>query len=164
MFGKDGKRLHDTRRAMARSSAFRTRPKSESFFAYTDDLTARPLPVRLRRTRSASSQADGQFDGSAYLTEQVFFESKDGTRVPMFITRRKDSKLDGPSDAALWLRRLRCLADAVLQRRGRGWLERGGIYAVANLRGGGEYGETGTTRAPEQKQTVFDDFIAAPSG
>ncbi len=103
------------------------------------------------------------FDASRYETKQVFYTSKDGTRIPMFITARKDLPLDcanatylygyggfnisltpgfSPSDAA--------------------WLELGGVHAVANLRGGGEYGKAWHDAGRMQnKQNVFDDFIAA---
>ena len=104
-----------------------------------------------------------EFDPTQYETKQVFYTSKDGTRVPMFLTHKKGLKLDGAeSDAALRLRRLQHLADAGLQRPTMAWLEMGGVYAQPNLRGGGEYGEDwhqAGTKA--KKQNVFDDFIAA---
>jgi prolyl oligopeptidase len=138
---------------------------SETFFAYTDYLTPLALyrydiardEVRLFRKPTVS------FDAAAYVTEQVFYASKDGTRVPMFVTRRKDAKLDGSNPALLYGyggfdQSMTPTYSAAVAA----WLERGGIYAVANLRGGGEYGakwhEAGTKT---QKQNVFDDFIAA---
>ena len=106
---------------------------------------------------------DIAFDPEAYITEQVFYESKDGTRIPMFITYKKDLKLDGSNPTYLFgyggfnvsLRPSFSIARLI-------WLENGGIYAQPNLRGGGEYGErwhlAGTRK---NRQNVFDDFIAA---
>jgi len=103
------------------------------------------------------------FDPSQFETEQIFYHSKDGTRVPMFITARKGVKRDGAAPALLYayggfdipLTPFFSVASLA-------WLEMGGIYAVPNLRGGGEYGkewhEAGTKA---RKQNVFDDYIAA---
>ena len=103
------------------------------------------------------------FDGARYETREVFYASKDGTRIPLFITAKKGLKLDGSS--ALWLYGYGgfnitippeyAVPPAV-------WVEMGGIYAVANLRGGGEYGEAWhLSGTKERKQNVFDDFVAA---
>jgi len=101
-------------------------------------------------------------DPDRYITEQVFAESADGTRVPMFLTRRRDLAADGQAPALLYayggfdvpLTPVFCPDWAA-------WLERGGVLAVANLRGGGEFGkawhEAGRRAA---KQNVFDDFCA----
>jgi prolyl oligopeptidase len=103
------------------------------------------------------------FDGSAYETKQVFFKSKDGTRVPIFITHKKGLVLDGTSPTLLYgyggfnisLTPSFSVSRAV-------WLEMGGVYAVANLRGGGEYGaEWHLAGTKLHKQNVFDDFIGA---
>lgn len=103
------------------------------------------------------------FNPADYVTEQVFYRSKDGTRVPMFISHRKGLKIDANTPALLYgyggfdisLTPAFSVVNLV-------WMESGGIYAQANLRGGGEYGkawhEAGTK---ERKQNVFDDFIAA---
>lgn len=103
------------------------------------------------------------FDGDAYETKQVFFQSKDGTRVPMFIVHKKGIALDGSHRTLLYgyggfqisLQPGFSISRAV-------WLERGGIAVTVNLRGGGEYGREwheGGRKA--NKQNVFDDFIAA---
>ena len=103
------------------------------------------------------------FDPDAYETRQVFYESKDGTRIPMFITHKRDLKRDGSNPTLLYayggfnisLTPGFSVSNLV-------WLERGGIYAVPNLRGGGEYGrEWHEAGMQEKKQNVFDDFIAA---
>tara|TARA_Y100000815_G_scaffold149549_1_gene135334 strand:- start:25485 stop:27641 length:2157 start_codon:yes stop_codon:yes gene_type:complete len=103
------------------------------------------------------------FNTENYVSKQVFYTSKDGTKVPMIITHRKDLVLDGTNPTILYgyggfnisLTPSFSIANAV-------WMENGGIYAVPNLRGGGEYGkkwhDAGTKM---QKQNVFDDFIAA---
>jgi prolyl oligopeptidase len=104
-----------------------------------------------------------KFDVSKYETRQVFYTSKDGTRVPMFITMRKGTKLDGNNPTLLYayggfdIATLPGFNPANLV-----WLELGGIYAVANIRGGGEYGkEWHEAGMLDRKQNVFDDFIAA---
>jgi len=104
-----------------------------------------------------------EFDPTGYVTEQVFYKSKDGTRVPMFLTCKKGITRDGNNPTYLYgyggfaipLTPSFSVPNLV-------WMEMGGVYAQANLRGGGEYGkawhEAGTKL---QKQNVFDDFIAA---
>jgi prolyl oligopeptidase len=103
------------------------------------------------------------FDGSAYETKQVFVTSKDGTKVPMFIVHRKGIAQDGTHRTLLYGYGGFNISQTPGFSVGRAvWLERGGILAVANLRGGGEYGsewhQAGTRR---RKQNTFDDFIAA---
>lgn len=103
------------------------------------------------------------FDAASYETTQVFYTSRDGTRVPMFLTHKKGLQLDGNNPVLLYgyggfdVSITPSFTVPTLV-----WLENGGVYAVANLRGGGEYGEewhrAGTL---ENKQQVFDDFIAA---
>jgi prolyl oligopeptidase len=103
------------------------------------------------------------FDASLYTTERVFATSKDGARVPLFITRRRDLKKDGGNPTMLYgyggfdiseVPRFRPEVPALL--------ERGGVWATANMRGGGEYGEAWHAAGMfEKKQNVFDDFIAA---
>ncbi len=103
------------------------------------------------------------FNAADYETKQVFFNSKDGTRIPMFITHRKGLKLDGSNPTYLYgyggfnISLLPSFSISMAT-----WMEMGGVYAMPNLRGGGEYGEdwhlAGTRLA---KQNVFDDFIAA---
>jgi prolyl oligopeptidase len=103
------------------------------------------------------------FKSEDYISTQIFYASKDGTKIPMIITHKKGVKLNGTNPTILYgyggfnasMTPSFSIANAV-------WMENGGIYAVANLRGGGEYGkkwhDAGTKM---QKQNVFDDFIAA---
>ena len=103
------------------------------------------------------------FNSNDYETKQVFFTSKDGTRVPMFIVHKKGIELNGKNPTILYgyggfnISLIPNFAAARIV-----WLENGGIYAQANLRGGGEYGEKWHSAGTKlQKQNVFDDFIAA---
>lgn len=103
------------------------------------------------------------FDGAAYETKQVFATSKDGTKVPVFIVHKKGLKLDGSHRILLTGYGGFNISITPGFSIGRAvWLERGGILAVANLRGGGEYGsEWHLAGTRLRKQNVFDDFIAA---
>ena len=102
-------------------------------------------------------------DTSSFVTDQVFFPSKDGTKVSMFIIHKRDAKLDGTNPTILYgyggfnVSMTPSFASSRVV-----WLEHGGVYAIPNLRGGGEYGEdwhkAGMMLA---KQNVFDDFIGA---
>ena len=103
------------------------------------------------------------FNSSDYESKQVFFESKDGTKVPMIITFKKGTDLNGTNPTMLYgyggfnisISPSFSITNAV-------WLEQGGIYAVPNLRGGGEYGRKWHKAGVQmKKQNVFDDFIAA---
>ena len=103
------------------------------------------------------------FDTEAYTSKQIFYTSKDGTKIPMIITHKKGIELDGTHPTMLYgyggfnisLTPSFSTANTV-------WLENGGIYAVANLRGGGEYGKKWHNAGIKmKKQNVFDDFIAA---
>jgi prolyl oligopeptidase len=103
------------------------------------------------------------FDPSGYETKQVFYESKDGTRIPMFITHKKGISLDGFNPTYLYAYGgFNISMRPSFSISNMAWLERGGVYAMANLRGGGEYGEEWHQAGMLQnKQNVFDDFIAA---
>jgi prolyl oligopeptidase len=103
-----------------------------------------------------------QFDFSPYITRQVFGTSKDGTRIPLFLVHRKDLPLDGQNPTLLYgYGGFNIPQTPVFSVSRLAWLDMGGVYAMAVLRGGGEYGEAwhkgGMIHA---KQNVFDDFIA----
>jgi prolyl oligopeptidase len=103
------------------------------------------------------------FDPSLFTTERVFAASKDGTRVPIFITHRKDLKKDGMNPTMLYGYGGFDIATLPSYRSDvPAWLERGGVWATANMRGGSEYGEAWHHAGMfEKKQNVYDDFIAA---
>lgn len=108
-------------------------------------------------------KSGAEFDSENYVSEQVFYSSKDGTKVPMIISYKKGLKRDGSNPTILYgyggfnvsLTPGFSIPNAV-------WLDMGGVYAVPNLRGGGEYGKAWHKAGTQlQKQNVFDDFIAA---
>ena len=108
-------------------------------------------------------KSGAKFNSDDYQSKQVFYRSKDGTKIPMIITYKKGLALNGKNPTILYgyggfnvsLTPVFSVSRAV-------WLEQGGIYAVANLRGGGEYGKKWHKAGTQQsKQNVFDDFIAA---
>jgi prolyl oligopeptidase len=103
------------------------------------------------------------FDLNAYETKQVFYPSKDGTQVPMFIVHKKGLQLDGKNPTILYAYggfNIRVAPSFSMSRVS--WLEQGGIYVSANIRGGSEYGEVWHEAGMRlKKQNVFDDFIAA---
>lgn len=133
-----------------------------SFTSYVDPGTIYAYDIA-KGTNSLYNQSAVQFDPSLYESKQVFYPSKDGTKIPMIITYKKGIKLDGTNPTMLYgyggfnvsLTPSFSTSNIIL-------LEQGGIYAVANLRGGGEYGERWHLAGTKMnKQRVFDDFIAA---
>ena len=112
---------------------------------------------------SVYRQPEVDFNPDDYVVKQEFYRSKDGTRVPMFIIHKKGLKRDGTNPTWLYgYGGFNISLTPSFQLTRLVWMERGGVYAVANIRGGGEYGkkwhQAGTK---EDKQNVFDDFIAA---
>lgn len=103
------------------------------------------------------------FKPSDYEVKQVFYKSKDGTQIPMFLTYKKGLKLDGKNPTLLYGYGGFNISETPGFSATRiAWLEQGGVYATANLRGGGEYGEKWHEAGMRlSKQNVFDDFIAA---
>jgi len=141
------------------------RTDTETFYSYTS-FGYPPTIYRYDMPSGQSTvfrQPKVDFDPDRYVTKQVFYHSKDGTRVPMFITHKKGLKLDGSNPTFLYgyggfnISLTPYFSTARLV-----WMEMGGVYAVANLRGGGEYGkEWHDAGKLANKQNVFDDFIAA---
>ncbi|MEP6716415.1 MAG: prolyl oligopeptidase family serine peptidase [Terriglobia bacterium] len=137
----------------------------EVFYGFTG-YAIPPSVYRLDLTTGKSSlvrQSKVAFTAADFETKQVFYNSKDGTRVPMFLTYKKGIKLDGRNPTLLYAYGGFDIAltpdfDPSLVE----WMQMGGIYAVANLRGGSEYGEAWHEAGMRaKKQNVFDDFIAA---
>ncbi|MFD1206174.1 prolyl oligopeptidase family protein [Sporosarcina contaminans] len=135
------------------------------YIGYTSYLT--PLTIAKYSFENSNLQTIFEqvelFDTTDYETIQVFYPSKDGTKIPMFLTCRKGLQLNGENPVLLYgYGGFNVSLTPSFSPAQRLWIEQGGIYAVANLRGGGEFGEewykAGTL---ENKQNVFDDFIAA---
>ena len=106
---------------------------------------------------------DIRFNSSEYISKQIFYESKDGTKVPMIITHKKNIKLNGKNPTILYgyggFNISRTPGFSVTNAI---WMDLGGVYAVPNIRGGGEYGKEWHNAGTKlNKQNVFDDFIAA---
>lgn len=137
----------------------------ETFFSYADYVTPAAIYHYDPRANKAEEWRTPHLpaDTDVYVTEQVFYQSKDGTRVPMFITHRRDMKKDGNQPVLLYgYGGFNISATPTFRAQVLAWLELGGVFAEANLRGGGEYGKAwhlAGTRS--HKQNVFDDFIAA---
>jgi len=141
------------------------RHDTETFYNFTSFTT--PATIYRYNMKTGESEIFRQpkvdFNADEYETKQVFYESKDGTKVPMFITHKKGIKLDGNNPTYLYgyggfnISLTPSFSVSLLI-----WLEMGGVYAVPNLRGGGEYGEEWHQAGMKlQKQNVFDDFISA---
>jgi prolyl oligopeptidase len=138
---------------------------SETFFSYSSFDT----PKMINRLDLSTGEVtvfkkpDVPFDLDGYTVKQVFYDSKDGTRVPMFITHKKGIELSGDNPTLLYGYggfNISMTPSFSITRLA--WMEMGGVYAVANLRGGGEYGEEWHQAGTKlNKQNVFDDFIAA---
>jgi prolyl oligopeptidase len=139
----------------------------EAFFGFSS-YTVPPSVYRYDVKTGATTlweQVKTDLDLSGLDVNQIFYRSKDGTRVPMFMVHRKGLRLDGSNPTVLYgYGGFNISLTPAFSRALVLWLERGGIYAVANLRGGGEYGEDWHRAGMlERKQNVFDDFIAAAS-
>jgi prolyl oligopeptidase len=141
------------------------RRDKETFFQYAGFAT----PGTIYRYDVASGESTVfrkpalKFSPDDYETRQVFYSSKDGTRVPMFITAKKGINPDGANPTLLYgYGGFDISLTPSFRVSSLVWMEMGGVYAVANLRGGGEYGEPWHMAGTKlQKQNVFDDFIAA---
>jgi prolyl oligopeptidase len=137
----------------------------ETFYSYTDFTT----PTAIYRYAVDSDEStlwaspEPPVDLSGYEAKQVFFESRDGTRVPMFIVHKEGIALDGQNPTLLYgYGGFNSSRTPSYRTTRMVWLEMGGVLVIANLRGGGEYGRAWHMAGTKlQKQNVFDDFIAA---
>lgn len=141
------------------------RDHDETFYSFSSFAT----PPSTYRYDIASGEsrllrrAEVDFNPDDYVTEQVFYASKDGTRVPMFLTHRKGLQKNGKNRVLLYgYGGFNISLTPRFSVSRLAWMEMGGIFAMPNLRGGGEYGESWHKAGTKlQKQNVFDDFIAA---
>ena len=149
------------------TSAFSPAHSTDSELIYSFDSYTEPLAFYRYDLQSNLStplrHSKLSFDPSLYETEQVFYKSKDGTRVPMFLVHKKGIQRNGQNPTLLYayggfnIALTPNFSPAFL-----GWMEMGGLLAIANLRGGSEYGEAWHQAGTKlHKQNVFDDFIAA---
>jgi prolyl oligopeptidase len=167
VFERDGRHIRDVRfPAIGTAAGFGgERTDTETFYTFSSFAT----PSSIYRYDIATGESslfrrpELKFNPDDYEVRQVFYKSKDGTRVPMFVVHKKGIKLDGSNPALLYgyggfnISVLPGFSAARLA-----WMEMGGVYAQPNLRGGGEYGEAWHKAGIKlDKQNVFDDFIAA---
>ncbi|MDX2032140.1 MAG: prolyl oligopeptidase family serine peptidase [Blastocatellia bacterium] len=167
VFERDGKPVREVDLpGLGTASGFGgKRRETETFYSFTGFTT--PTSIYRYDVKTGATELFRRpkvaFNPDEYETRQVFYKSKDGTSIPMFITHRKGLKLDGENPTLLYgyggfnvsLTPAFSISRLV-------WMEMGGVYAVPNLRGGGEYGEEWHLAGTKlRKQNVFDDFIAA---
>ena len=133
-----------------------------SFDSYTAPLTFYRYDLKSNQS-TLFRRSKLSFDPSRFETEQVFYHSKDGTRVPMFLMHKKGIQLNGQNPTLLYgYGGFNIAVTPNFSPMFLGWAEMGGVLAVANLRGGSEYGEAWHLSGTKlHKQNVFDDFIAA---
>jgi prolyl oligopeptidase len=141
------------------------RTDTETFYAFSS-FAVPPSIYRYDLITGQSTllqQAKVDFNPSDYETKQVFYSSKDGTKVPMFICHRRGLKLDANNPTLLYgYGGFNIPLTPTFSISRLGWMEMGGVFAMPNLRGGGEYGEDWHKAGTKlNKQNVFDDFIAA---
>jgi prolyl oligopeptidase len=142
------------------------RLQDKGMFYRFEGFTIAPAICRLDLETAKSTvlrQSKVAVDLSLYETRQIFYSSKDGTRVPMFLSYKKGLKLDGQNPTLLYAYGGFDIAETPNFRPSTvEWMQMGGVYAVANIRGGSEYGEAWHQAGMRaKKQNVFDDFIAA---
>ncbi len=166
-YNYDGKLIRDIKLpGVGTASGFGGEKEDETlYFNFSNYITPSSI-YQLNPENGESTlykKPDVNFDSSKYESKQIFYTSKDGTKIPMIITYKKGLNLDGKNPTILYgyggfnisLTPSFSVANTV-------WLANGGVYAVANLRGGGEYGKAWHDAGTKlKKQNVFDDFIAA---
>ena len=163
----EGNRLKDLELpGLGTAGGFRgDRDSTETFYSFAS--YARPTTIYRYDLAAAKSSLwkapKVGFDPDAFETQQVFYKSKDGTRIPMFLTYKKGLKPTASTPCLLYgYGGFNIPLTPAFSPTNLVWMEQGGVYAVANLRGGGEYGESWHQAGTKlNKQNVFDDFIAA---
>lgn len=167
LYAADGTKIRDIEFPTLGTAGFSTNPKDEeTFYSFTSYLYPGSSFIYDIETGESTMLKSNEIEGfnpEDYVTEQVFYKSNDGTEIPMFITYKKGLEKNGKNPTLLYgYGGFNISMNPSFSPYRLFWLENGGIYAVANLRGGGEYGEewhlAGTTT---NKQNVFDDFASA---
>ncbi len=167
LYDSTGRELNEIKMPTYGSVAFSTaRRRPEvfySFSSFTYPAVIYSYDMASNRSTLLKSTDIKGLNPADYITEQVFYTSKDGTRVPMFIVRRKDLDMTKTHPAYLYgYGGFNISLNPSFSPTRLYWLENGGIFALANLRGGAEYGEAWHEAGTKlKKQNVFDDFIAA---
>ncbi len=167
VYNLEGNRLSEIQFPTYGTAAFAASSKHPEVF-YTFSSFTHPRSVYAYNIETGEStpwfeaRIEG-YDPGDYTTEQIFYNSKDGTRVPMFIVRRNDISANGSNPVYLYgYGGFNVPLNPSFSANRLLWLENGGIYVSTNLRGGSEYGEEWHNAGTKmQKQNVFDDFIAA---
>ncbi len=166
LYSRDGQCLNEIALPGVGSAGFNSR-KDEPWCYYSYSSFTTPGTIYSYDPATGASavykQPQTAFDLSGLETKQVFFPSKDGTMIPMFITCRKDLELNGKNPVYLYgYGGFNISMPPSFSASRVPWLEKGGIYVQVNLRGGGEYGEAWHLAGTKMnKQNVFDDFIGA---
>ncbi len=167
IYDKNGKHVRDVQLpGIGSAGGFGGRQKdTETFYSYSS-YNAPPTIYRYDMKTGKSTlfrQAKVKFNPNDFEVKQVFYNSKDGTRVPMFIIHKKGIKLDGNNPTLLYgYGGFNVSMTPGFSVSRLPWLEMGGVYAVANIRGGAEYGKSWWANGARlKKQNTFDDFIAA---
>ena len=166
VYGLDGKMKHEVKLPMVGSAGFTGDKKGEECFYTFTSFTMPGTIYRYDMAKNESTlyaQPNVKFRQQDYESRQLFFHSKDGTRVPMFITYKKGLKHNGKNPVYLYgYGGFNVPLNPGFSAMRIPFLEQGGIYAQVNLRGGSEYGEEWHIAGTKmQKQNVFDDFISA---
>lgn len=167
VYGKDGKFIRNVELpGIGTAGGFGgKRTDTETFYSFNSFTT--PATIYRYDMKTGKSEvfrkSDVKFNPAEYEVKQVFYNSKDGTRVPMFIVHKKGIKLDGANPTLLYAYGgFSASMTPSFSVSRLAWMEMGGVYAVANIRGGAEYGEEWHVAGTKlKKQNVFDDFIAA---
>ena len=167
IYDKDGKSVRSVKLpGIGAASGFGgKRTDTETFYSFNSFTT--PATIYRYDMKTGQSEvfrkSDVKFNSADYEVKQVFYNSKDGTRVPMFIVHKKGIKMDGTNPTLLYAYggfSVPMTPSFSVSRLA--WMERGGVFAMANIRGGGEYGEEWHIAGTKlNKQNVFDDFIGA---
>ncbi len=166
VYDMEGKKINDISLPTVGSAGNIGGNKYDKEFFYTFTTYTYPSTIFIYNLEEQSSRVfkkpDIKFDIDEYETEQVFYKSKDGTDIPLFITKKKSVKTDGDNPTILYgYGGFNVIMKPAFRLTMLPFLEQGGIFAEACLRGGGEYGETWHKAGMlHNKQNVFDDFIA----